>query len=44
MDQKKKDVLFSSMPFLCFKNFGYKIILKCVLIIFNQDEGKDKII
>jgi hypothetical protein len=29
MNQKRKDVLFSSMLFLCFKNFGYKIIMTC---------------
>jgi hypothetical protein len=34
MNQKRKDILFSSMYFLCFKNFGYKIIFICVLIIW----------
>jgi hypothetical protein len=29
MNQKMKDVLFSSMFFLCFKNYGYIIILMC---------------
>jgi hypothetical protein len=34
MDQKKKDVLFSSMSLLCFQIFGHKITLICVLIIW----------
>ncbi len=34
MDPKKKKLLFSSMFFLCFKIFGYRIIFIYVLIIW----------